>query len=529
MTETVLLNSGDIFFRPSSGGSNALLPVDRKAWLNEQIVKMCDDIVALQGSTGKPGLDGRNVMLRVGIFPEGAADLPENYAILWRAQPRPGEIETPWQVLARMRDLVGPQGPEGPQGAPGEEGQAGAPGTSVKFSGAVEKPTDLLTLTGVSIGDGYLVKSLGNLFVLTKEPSTLTTSWLDAGKIKGEKGDRGPKGARGPQGPQGAQGMAGGISTFLLQWVVDTATNQAISYVMMDVNSMINDAINDMANQLMSMAEDAAKDAVEKAIEDMMDEFKGEKGDKGDYGEKGKDGTSFKLVGRFDTVAQFQLQFPASEDTVGFAAMIGPENSTELEMWAITQSSFLPGITPVYKYEKYGKLQGPKGADAEWKVSVRDKDFVETKNITVVSDLPSGVAGMYIQETDSILVEGLSGSAADAKQVGFRMSMKYPIPKLVKEGDAMGIPTNGKVLSNDGEKLKWVDGGTGGSSAKDEILLKASDGRIWAIGVDDTGRMTQELSIETTDEVMLKVKSPNGQNWGITIGNNGRMNISEVI
>lgn len=106
--------------------------------------------------------------------------------------------------------------------------------------------------------------------------------------------------------------------------------------------------------------------------------------------------------------------------------------------------------------------------------------------------------------------------------------MKYPIPKLVKEGEH-GIPTKGKVLGNDGEKLAWVDGGSGGGNAEEEILLKGGDGRIWALSIDDTGRLHQDLSIETTDKEMLKLKAPSGQYWGITINNQGKLNISEVV
>ncbi|MGL5377694.1 MAG: hypothetical protein ACRDAT_05345, partial [Cetobacterium sp.] len=325
MAETVLLKSGDLYFSPTAGGSNATLPLDRKVWLNEQIIKMCEDIKTMGGKPGKDGKDGRNVVMRVGIFPEGVPDLPENYAILWRVEPRPGEIEMPWQILARMKDLIGDQGPEGPIGPEGPTGADGKPGTSVKFKGVINNPSELTKLPDADLGDGYMDKMTGNLWVLTKQPFTDMKSWYNAGKIGGEKGAKGDRGPIGPRGADGPKGDSGGISAFLMQWIVDTATNQAISYVMMDVNSMINDAINDMANQLMTMAEDAAKDAVEKAINDMMDEFKGEKGDKGDDGEKGKDGTSFKLVGRFETVAGFQAAFPAIEANAGSAAMIGKD------------------------------------------------------------------------------------------------------------------------------------------------------------------------------------------------------------
>lgn len=527
MIDTVLLKSGDIYLKPSSGGSSSPLPLGSKPWLNDQIIDMCQAIKKLETEIAPDGRDGRDVALKVDIFPPGAPDTPDNYAVLWRLVTRPGEVEDTWKPLVWRKDLVGPEGPTGASGEPGTKGDKGDPGTSVKFSGSVAVASDLIKQTHAIKGDGYIVTSTNDLWVLSGDSPLVMKNWINVGKITGPKGDKGDKGATGPRGSTGPKGDAGGISAFLTQWIVDTATNQAISYVMMDVNSMINDAMETMANQLANMAEDAAEAAVNKAIEDMMDEFKGEKGDKGDKGEDGKNGTSFNLVGKYDTVAAFQLSWPAVEENVGVAAMIGPDVDPQKHLWSITKSSSI-GI-PTYGYKDMGVIAGPKGEDATWNVSIRDKDFVETINIEVESDLPGGVAGMFIQETDSILVEGLSGSIADPNQVGFRMKMKYPIPTLVADDATIGTPTKDKVLSNDGHVLKWVEGGSGGSSAKDQILLKGADSRIWALNIDNNGNLHQDLSIDTTDDVVLKIKSPNGKNWGITIDRTGRINVSEVI
>ncbi|MGL5012916.1 MAG: hypothetical protein ACRC6V_01330, partial [Bacteroidales bacterium] len=229
-----------------------------------------------------------------------------------------------------------------------------------------------------------------------------------------------------------------------------------------------------------------------------------------------------------DTLTQFMTKYPATKDNVGTGALIGKDGEKR-ELWAITETPGIGGLPPHYTYEDMGDIQGPKGDAATWEVSIRDKAFVETKHITVESDLGAGVAGMYIQETDSILVEGLSGSQASAKQVGFRLSMKYPIPRLVKDDDSTGVATKGKVLGNDGEKLAWVEGGTGGGTTEEEILLKGADGRIWALSIDDSGRLHQDLSIHTTDTDMLKLRSPSGAKWGITIARGGKMIISEVV
>ncbi|MGL5013081.1 MAG: collagen-like triple helix repeat-containing protein [Bacteroidales bacterium] len=527
--ETVILNSGDLLFSLSEGGCNSLLPVDRKLWLNDQIIDMYHAIEDLQKGQGSAGKDGRDVVMRVGPFPEGQPDIPENYALMWRIQPRQGEVETPWQVLLRYSDMKGEQGPIGPAGEEGPEGPPGKMGTSVKFKGTVDTVSHLLDLTNLEIGDGFLVTERGTLFVLRAQPPAYLGSWADMGKILGPQGPRGPQGKQGPRGSKGEQGAAGAISMFIIQWMVNAATSAAISGAMTEVSSMINDAINDAINQMMSEMENMVTDAVEKAVSDALEDIKGEKGDKGDDGEKGDDGKSIRMVGKYDTLTQFTVKYPADKDNVGTGALIGKDGEEKV-LWAITETPGIGSLPAHYTYEEMGDIRGPKGEPAKWSISVRDKDFVaKGDEIDVDSDLPTGVASMYIQETSSILIEGVKGSQVNAKQVGLKLSMKYPIPTLVKEGDAVGTPTAGKVLGNNGEKLEWVDGGSGGSKTEDEVLLKGEDGRIWALSIDDDGRLHQDLSIETTDTDMIKLKSPSGAKWGITIARGGKMIISEVI
>lgn len=530
MRETVLIKSGDLYFSKSEEGCNSTLPAGKKIWLNDQIIEMYNQIEAMSGTIGKDGKDGRDVELKVGLWPEGAPDLDENYFLQWRWKARAGDIQEPWKYLIRIVDLKGEDGVEGPAGPTGPEGPRGPTGVGIEIKGSVTHAQELCHLTGVKLGDGYMETSTGflwrcnNGFVWDD-----LIHWDNLGRIVGPKGDKGQKGDRGPKGDKGAKGAdGGGVSEFVVQWIVNSATSAAISGVMNEVSSMVNDAINDAINQLMSEMENMVTDAVEKAVSDALEDIKGEKGDKGDKGDDGDPGKTFELKGRYDTLAEFMTAFPPSKDTMNFAAMIGPDDGSELNMWVVVETTTFPGLPSTYQTKNFGKLKGPKGEDATWEVSIRDKDFVETKHITVESDLPSGVSGMYIQETDSILVEGLSGSAADPKQVGFRMSMKYPIPKLVKEGEH-GVPTKGKVLGNDGEKLAWVDGGTGGGSSEEEILLRGADNRMWSIRIDDEGRLYQELSVHNTDKNVLKIKSPSGAQWGITIDNSGRLNVSGVI
>ena len=518
MSETVLLKSGDLFFQPSDGGCDSLLPTNRKVWLNDQIIEMCQQIMDLQNTLpGKDGKDGHSVEIKYGIWPDGSPDLPENYYIQWKWMDRDSFTDY-WKPLIAYTSLKGADGAEGPQGM------------NVRFVGSVKEPLELLDKTNLEVGDAFFVTSLKTVWVLNKQPPAYLGSWTDIGQIVGPKGDKGDKGARGPKGDKGDKGEdGGGISQFIVQWIIDSATSAAISGAMTEMSAAINDAINDAINQMMTQLEDTVKDMVEKTIEDAMEELKGEKGDKGDKGDDGKDGKSVRMVGHYELLSSFMNQYPANEDNVGVAALIG-KDSEEKVLWAVTAKSPAAGMPPHYPHEEMGDIRGPKGEGAKWVVSVRDRDFTEKSEVTVESDLPSGVAGMYMQESDSISITSTSGSPADPKQVGFKLEMKYPIPKLVKEGDGTPVhpETEGLVLGNDGEKLVWVEGGSGGGSAKEEILIKGTDGTIWALHIDDYGNLHQDISAKTTEIKVLQLQSPNNQKWGITIDNLGKINVSEV-
>ncbi|MGL5099925.1 MAG: hypothetical protein ACRC6B_07855, partial [Fusobacteriaceae bacterium] len=251
MRETVLLKSGDLYFSPSVEGCNSLLPSGKKVWLNDQILDMYQQILDLEGAAAGPaGKDGKSVELRVGIFPEGAPDLPENYAVQWRwVNQTP--VDT-WKPLIWYKDLKGEQGDDGAKGDIGPEGPMGPAGSSILFKGAVTHSSELTSLPSATVGDGYLETATGVLWVLMEDNWLTIRSWHNMGKIAGPKGDRGPAGPRGKTGPKGEVGAAGFVSMFIIQWMVDTATSTAINGAMNEVSTMINDAINDAINQMMS-------------------------------------------------------------------------------------------------------------------------------------------------------------------------------------------------------------------------------------------------------------------------------------
>lgn len=526
---TVLLNSGNVVFTKSAGtGSTTPLPVGAEKFLNDQLIKMVGQINVLEGRL--PGVDGREVALKKGVFPEGSEETEDNVAILWKLIARDGEPERPWNLLCYLDEITGPAGPTGEQGPPGPRGEAGG---SVRIIGSVTSANQLIAHSEAVVGDGMIAADTGHLWVLSALPPIILGNWHDVGLVRGpagadgKTGATGPRGPRGPEGPKGSDG--GGLPSFIVQLMVNSAVSAAISASMSDVMNTVNDAINDMASQLTQMAETAAENAVEKALEDAMDELKGEKGDKGDQGDKGEDGTSFKMVGKYDTLTRFMQLYPAQESNVGKAAMIGKDGE-EKHIWAVTEVPAFGTILAHYTHEDFGVLSGPKGEDARWEVSIRDKDFVEKVQIVVDTDVDPSVSAMYIRDTDSIIVEGLTSSQADPKQVGLKFHMKYPIPTLIKDENSPFPVTTGKVLSNDGEKLKWVEGGTGGSSVKEEILLKnPTTGRVYSVTVDENGRVNVDLSLSQTDDVDLIVKSPNGSSYSITVNDEGRISVDHII
>ena len=98
---------------------------------------------------------------------------------------------------------VGPQGPQGVAGPQGPKGERGADGTSVKIVGVLDSVSDLDNLHDEELGNGYIIKSNGHLYICVGPDK-----FVDGGEIKGPKGDQGPAGPQGPVGPQGPQGFS---------------------------------------------------------------------------------------------------------------------------------------------------------------------------------------------------------------------------------------------------------------------------------------------------------------------------------
>ena len=107
------------------------------------------------------------------------------------------------QGVQGIQGEIGPQGPQGVQGPRGEKGERGADGTSVKIVGVLDNVNDLDNLADEEVGNGYIIKANGHLYVCVEK-----NKFVDAGEIKGPKGDKGEQGEQGPVGPQGPQGFS---------------------------------------------------------------------------------------------------------------------------------------------------------------------------------------------------------------------------------------------------------------------------------------------------------------------------------
>ena len=132
-----------------------------------------------------------------------------------------------WQQLTSIK---GPQGEQGPTGATGPKGDTGAKGdqglpglpgedgAGIEIAGAVDTYAQLptnLTNTATHIGDGYLVRADGKLYIWDGDSFPANGSGVEfrgptgLTGATGAKGDTGTQGATGPKGDQGIQGVKG--------------------------------------------------------------------------------------------------------------------------------------------------------------------------------------------------------------------------------------------------------------------------------------------------------------------------------
>lgn len=503
----VITRSGNIRWLEQPQGCATPIPDEFKSpWLNDVIIKALQDIKALKDSGGGTGI-AKSIIIAKAVIHEG-----EPPCIAWAYQDTP----TQWNKIVDVSELKGDKGDQGeqgligPVGPVGPQGPQGQKGGSVHIKGSLDKPP---SEPPKDPDDAWLVN--GNLWVWDGH------AWINVGHIEGPMGPTGPvgpmgpKGARGPQGPKGSQGSSGTVAMFVLQLMVNTAVSVAVNQAMSGVMLSINDAINDAINQAMSGLENQMMDAVKDTVKDAIDELGDLSGKDGEDGKDGKDGLACTIVGQVDSPGQ--LPFPSSSQA-GKGYIVGAKKDLYICLEDIPN-------TNIWIWKDVGNIQGPKGEDAEWVISVRDEGFVEKAFMEVPSDLPPDVAGVYFQEGSGISLNPIEGHV---DTVGFSIGMKTPIPKIIEEGhEGPGeTATTGQVLSNDGKQLKWVDSGT----SKGKCLLKSKNGyQVWELSVDDNGRLQLELSSDTTQTDKFILHDSTGKQYYLEVDAGGRLIVSEVV
>lgn len=107
-----------------------------------------------------------------------------------------------WKAISTTIGYTGSQG-AGFTGSTGFTGSRGAAGTSVTIVGSVASSPDLPSPYSGNLGDGYIARDTGNLWVWTG------TTWSDVGKIQGYTGSQGNLGYTGSAGYIGRDGYTG--------------------------------------------------------------------------------------------------------------------------------------------------------------------------------------------------------------------------------------------------------------------------------------------------------------------------------
>lgn len=134
---------------------------------------------SLKGPQGNPGADGSN-----GLDGKSAYELAVINGF--------SGTEPEW--------LISLKGAKGDQGDPGEDG------AGIAIAGSVQSYADLSSLTGLTVGDGYLVKDDGKLYIWDGDSFPANGSGVE---FRGPKGDKGEPGDNGNDGAPGADGDDG--------------------------------------------------------------------------------------------------------------------------------------------------------------------------------------------------------------------------------------------------------------------------------------------------------------------------------
>lgn len=181
----------------------------------------------------------------------------------------------------------------------------------------------------------------------------------------------------------------------------------------------------------------------------------GAQGPQGPQGEKGADGTSFKILGEYETVEDLELDIPDPE--IGDAYKIGAEEPFDIYTW--TGKIWL----------NLGPLQGPAGPQG-------DKGDDGRGIVSIVRTTGTGAAGTY----DTYTISFTDGSTTTYQvyngKDGAKGDKGNPGPNEISSETATEY--NG-LLKGDGEKVVVAESGTDyatPSNVADAISNHDSDG-----------------------------------------------------
>ena len=183
------------------------------------VIQVTDEPPAVvRVSEGLPGPPGADSMVP---GPQGIQGIPGSQG-LQGVQGIPGiqgEIGvTGLQGIPGIQGIPGVQGEPGIDGLQGDSGPQGSPGYGIVLLGSVATVAALPDPITLDPGNGYVVDSDGDLYVV----NDTGTAWVDVGQIVG------PQGSQGIQGIQGIQGFDGSAGIQGIPGVQGTAGSQGI-------------------------------------------------------------------------------------------------------------------------------------------------------------------------------------------------------------------------------------------------------------------------------------------------------------
>jgi hypothetical protein len=230
----------------------------------------------------------------------------------------------------------------------------------------------------------------------------------------------------------------------------------------------------------------------------------GAQGPQGPQGEKGADGTSFRILGEYDSAEDLELDVPSPE--IGDAYKIGTEEPFDIYTWTGTE------------WLNLGPLQGPAGPPGE-----PGSNEVSTSTDTNITGLLKGASGKVAQAvagTDYATPTNVSDAISDHDSDGSAHSEKFN----AKESLLKNLTSKANIVDND--SFAMVDSQASDASKRtlwstikstlktyfDTLYNKythptftAKSSGLWKITVNSEGHVTDASAVQKSDIVNLGI------------------------